>query len=177
MAEALPEGDMPPPNKVLQLEWLYMSFYSEDHVKYIESEQCHYNKTLESVAEYFENIYNLQVANGSLAKKHKGQIEYCAKCKLCHMLKKHYKAKLCCIAEQHCTSNGHSNGHNKTYRSQDYNWEGPNHSHCCPNYDKREKKQEDKLPSNCSDKAFKPCPTIKPSRSVTGTKKSRQASS
>jgi hypothetical protein len=37
MAEALPAvGDMQPPNKALQLEWLYMSFHSKDHAKYIE---------------------------------------------------------------------------------------------------------------------------------------------
>jgi hypothetical protein len=36
-AEALPAGDMHPPNKVLQLEWFYMPFHKEDRLKYIES--------------------------------------------------------------------------------------------------------------------------------------------
>jgi hypothetical protein len=37
MAEALPAGDMQLPNMVLQLEWFYMSFHSEDQAKYVES--------------------------------------------------------------------------------------------------------------------------------------------
>jgi hypothetical protein len=51
MAEALPAGDMQPPNKALQLEWFYMSFHSEGCAKYIESGRCLCNKTLELVAE------------------------------------------------------------------------------------------------------------------------------
>jgi hypothetical protein len=34
-AEALPAGDMHPPNKALQLEWFYMSFHKEDRSKYV----------------------------------------------------------------------------------------------------------------------------------------------
>jgi hypothetical protein len=37
MAEALPGGDMHPPNQALQLEWFYMSFHKEDRAKYVES--------------------------------------------------------------------------------------------------------------------------------------------
>jgi hypothetical protein len=37
MAEALPAGDMHPPNQALQLEWFYMSFNQEDRAKYVES--------------------------------------------------------------------------------------------------------------------------------------------
>jgi hypothetical protein len=48
MAEALPAGDMHPPNKALQLEWFYMSLDKEDRVKYIESSQHLSDKTLES---------------------------------------------------------------------------------------------------------------------------------
>jgi hypothetical protein len=69
MAEALPAGDMHPPNKVLQLEWFYVSFHKEDRAKYVKSGRHLSNEMLESVAEYFENIFNLQVADGSLAKK------------------------------------------------------------------------------------------------------------
>jgi hypothetical protein len=66
---------MHPPNKALQLEWFYMSFHKEDRAKYLESGRHLSNKTLESVAEYFENIFNLQVADDSLAKKLERQIE------------------------------------------------------------------------------------------------------
>jgi hypothetical protein len=77
MAEALPEGDTPPPTRRNNSSG-FMSFHSEDCAKYVESRQRLCNKTLESVAEYFENIYNSQVANGSLAKKSEHQVEYCA---------------------------------------------------------------------------------------------------
>ncbi len=68
MAEALPAGDMHPPNKVLQLEWFYMPFHKEDRAKYVKSSQGLSDKTLQSVAEYSKNIFDLQVADGSLAK-------------------------------------------------------------------------------------------------------------
>jgi hypothetical protein len=45
-----------------------MSFHKEDRAKYIKSGQRLSNETLESVAEYFKNIFNLEVADGSLAK-------------------------------------------------------------------------------------------------------------
>jgi hypothetical protein len=60
-----------------------MSFHSEHCAKYIESGQCLCNKTLKSVAEYFKNICNSQVADGSFTKKRKHQVEYHAKRKLC----------------------------------------------------------------------------------------------
>jgi hypothetical protein len=60
-AEALPAGDMHPPNQVLQLEWFYMSFHQEDRAKYVESGQRLIEETLESLAENYENIFNSQV--------------------------------------------------------------------------------------------------------------------
>ena len=36
-AEALPAGDTPKPNGALQVEWFYMSFHPEDHVRYHKS--------------------------------------------------------------------------------------------------------------------------------------------
>jgi hypothetical protein len=77
-----------------------MSFHSKDCTKYVESRQCLYNETLESVAEYFENIFNLQVADGSLMKIRMCQIKYQAKRKLLLTLEKHYKEKICRIADQ-----------------------------------------------------------------------------
>jgi hypothetical protein len=55
-AEALPAGDMHPPNKALQLEWFYMSFHKEDRAKYVKSSQRLSNEMLESVAESFKKI-------------------------------------------------------------------------------------------------------------------------
>ncbi len=101
IAEALPAGDMQPPNKALQLKLINMSFHSEDRAKYIESGQCLSNKMLESVAEYFKNIFNLQVADDLLAKKRKHKIEQCMRCKMRHKLHKRYNKKVRGVAEWH----------------------------------------------------------------------------
>ena len=53
-----------------------MSFHSEDCVKYLESGRHLMDEKLESAAKYFKHILNLQVAEGSLTKKHEHQIEY-----------------------------------------------------------------------------------------------------
>ncbi len=86
-AEALPAGDKQLPNKALQLKWFYMSFHSEDCVKYVESGQRLCDQMFESVAEYFENIFNLQVADVSLAKKCEHQIEHRVRHEMCHVLR------------------------------------------------------------------------------------------
>jgi hypothetical protein len=157
MAEALPAGDMHPPNKALQLEWFYMSFHSEDRVKYVKSGQRLSNKRLKSVAEYFKNIFNLQVADGSLAKKHEHQLEQCVRHNMSHELLKRYDEKVRRVMEQSHRGDGcHSRQGNKYYR-HDYKWQDCNDSGGPNNYDKRKKKQEDRTPSDRGDKAFKPC--------------------
>ena len=89
MAEALPAGDMHPPNQALQLEWFYMSFR-----KYVMSGQHLSNETLKSVAECFKNIFNLQVADGSLVKKCERQIKQRVRRKMRHKLHKRYNEKV-----------------------------------------------------------------------------------
>jgi hypothetical protein len=86
MAEALSTGDMHPPNQALQLEWFYMSFHQEDRAKYVESSRHLIEEMLESLAEYFKNIYNSQVADGSLHKKRKRQIKQCVRRDMRHEL-------------------------------------------------------------------------------------------
>jgi hypothetical protein len=145
---------MHPPNKVLQLEWFYMSFHSEDRVKYIKSGQRLSNKTLESVAEYFENSLNLQVADGSLAKKREREMH--------HNLRKRNNEKVRRVMEQHHGGDGcHSRQGNKYY-CDDYKWQDHNDSSRCNNYNKHKKKQEDRTSPDCGNKAFKPCSMHRP---------------
>ncbi len=99
-AEALPAGDMPAPNNALKIEWFYMSFHQEDRNRYLESGQRLCDKTLATVAKYFDNIFNLQMADGSLTKKREKQIEFCAKCKLRHKMAKRYNNKICHFVNQ-----------------------------------------------------------------------------
>jgi hypothetical protein len=157
MAEALPAGDMHPPNKALQLEWFYMSFHKEDREMYAKSVQCLRNEMLKSVAEYFKNIFNLQVADGSLAKKREHQIEQGVRRKMRHKLRKRFNEKVRRVTEQrHRGDDRHSRRGNKYYR-HDYKWQDRDNSSHCNNYNECKKKWENRTPSDCSDKAFKPC--------------------
>ncbi len=158
---------MQPPNKALQLKWFYMAFHSEDHAKYVKSGQCLCNKTLESVAEYFENIFNSQVARGSLAKKGKRQIEHCMKCKMHQALRRQFDENVRHIMEQCHGSDGCHSRQSKTYYCHNYKWKDRDHSDCHHNYNKSEKKQEDKTCSDCSYKAFKPSPMHRPKNNHT----------
>ena len=81
-AKALPAGNMPVPNDALKIEWFYMSFRQEDRTRYLESGRRLCNKTLATVTEYFDNIFNLQMADGSLTKKGENQSEFRAKSEL-----------------------------------------------------------------------------------------------
>ncbi len=91
---------MYPPNKALQLEWFYMSFDKEDRAKYIMSGQHLSDKTIKSVAEYLENIFNSQVAEGSLAKKHEHQIEQPVRHKMRHKLRKRFDEEVRRVTER-----------------------------------------------------------------------------
>jgi hypothetical protein len=53
-----------------------------------------------TVAEYFDNIFNSQMANGSLTKKREKQIEFRAKLELRHEMVKRYNDKICHFANQ-----------------------------------------------------------------------------
>jgi hypothetical protein len=162
MAEALATGDMQPPNKALQLNWFYMSFHAKDQAKYVKSGQRFSNKTLESVTDYFENIFNLQVADSSLAKKRERQIEQRVRCKMRHKLWKRFKEKVCIATEQHQGGDGCHNRQGNRYHGHDYKCQDHYDSGCCSNYDKCKKKQEDKTPSDHCNKTFKPCSTHGP---------------
>ncbi len=76
---------------------------------------------------------------------------------MCHKLRKQYDEKVCRVMEQrHRGDSRHSRWGNKYYH-HNYKWQDCNHSGCHSNYDKHKKKQEDRTPSDCGNKAFKPC--------------------
>jgi hypothetical protein len=112
-AEALPAGDMPAPNDALKIEWFYMSFHQEDRNRYIESGRRLCNETLATVAKYFDNIFNLQMADCSLTKKHEKQIKFRAKRELRHEMAKHYNNKICHFTNKRYGHNDrrHERGH------------------------------------------------------------------
>jgi hypothetical protein len=66
VASLLPKGNIPTPNKQLQVEWFYMTFHKSDHVEYVQSGCKLRNKTLQTVTEYFQSIHETCENNGSL---------------------------------------------------------------------------------------------------------------
>jgi hypothetical protein len=157
MAEALPAGDMHPPNQALQLEWFYMSFHKEDGAKYVESGRRLFEETLESLAKYFENIFNTQVADGSVVKKRKCQIEQRVRCEMHHKLCKRYDEKVRHMTEQRYGGDNRCNKWSETYRRFNFKWQDRGNSNRCDTYDKGNKKRDDKIPAEHNDKVFKPC--------------------
>jgi hypothetical protein len=71
-----------------------MSFHQEDRAKYVESGRHLIEEMLESLVEYYENIFNSQVADGSLAKKRECQIKQRIRCNMRHELRKKYNEKV-----------------------------------------------------------------------------------
>ncbi len=74
ISELLPAGDIPPPNAALQIEWFYMSFHCSDCSEYIRSGQKLMDKTLDSLTEYFEDIFKAKLSDGLLQLKREEQI-------------------------------------------------------------------------------------------------------
>ncbi len=82
VAGLLPKGNIPTPNKQLQVEWFYITFHKSDHVKYVQSGSKLSNKMLQNVAEYFQSIHKTHENNGSLTCHQIKKICVAAKCKL-----------------------------------------------------------------------------------------------
>jgi hypothetical protein len=162
MAEDLPAGDMHPPNQALQLEWFYMSFHTEDRAKYVESGRRLIEETLKSLAEYYENIFNTQVADGSLTKKRECQIKTCVKRNMCHELCKRFDEKVHHAAEKRYGGDNHCSRWPERNQRPNIKWQDCTNSDRCNTYDKRNKKQEDKIPAEHGNKAFKPCSVHEP---------------
>ena len=135
-----------------------MSFHQEDHNGSLESGQCLCDETLATVAKYFNNIFNSQMADGSLTKKREKQIEFRAKCKLRHEMAKRYNDKIRHFANQRYGRDDrrHERGHS---RHQAFDKSRP---YKCKDRDKSHYRRDDRthktLPKR-KDKAFEgqPC--------------------
>ncbi len=124
---------------------------------YVEGGQHLSNETLESLTEYFKNIFNLQVADDSLAKKCKRWIKQCVRRELRHEICKRYNEKVPHVMERRYKGDGCHNKQNNKYHRHNFKWQDRSNSNCCDTYNKRDKKQDEKTPPDCGDKAFKPC--------------------
>jgi hypothetical protein len=102
----LPEGDLPPPNAALQVEWFYMSFHCLDRTEYVRRGRKLSDEMLQTLAKYFESIFLAQISNDLIQKKHDKQLCSAAKRKLRHELEEPYREKLKRLLEsqEHCSS-------------------------------------------------------------------------
>jgi hypothetical protein len=66
VAGLLPKGNIPMPNKQLQVEWFYMTFHKSDRAEYVQSRCKLSDEMLQTVAEYFQSIQETCENNGSL---------------------------------------------------------------------------------------------------------------
>jgi hypothetical protein len=94
ITKLLPEGDHPPPNATLQVEWFYMSFHCLDCAEYVCSGRKLSDEMLQTLAEYFESIFLAHLSNGSIQRKYNEQLCFSAKRELCHKLEECYRKKL-----------------------------------------------------------------------------------
>jgi hypothetical protein len=78
----LPEGDIPMPNKQLQVEWLCMTFHKSDCAECVQSGCKLSNRKLQTVTEYFQSIHKTRENDGSLTRHQIKKIQAEAKCKL-----------------------------------------------------------------------------------------------
>jgi hypothetical protein len=134
-----------------------MSFHKKNRAKYVEGGRHLINEMLKSLAEYFENILNSQVAYGSLAKKRECQIKQRVRRKMRHELRKQYDEKFRHVIERHYGGDGRHNKQPDKYRCPNFKWQDHGNSNCCDTYNKCDKKWDYKIPPERDDKAFKPC--------------------
>jgi len=94
IVELMPTGNIPPPNKALQVEWFYMTFHKTDRSEYVRSGRQLEDKTIVLLAAFFKRLFNTRLLDGSLQKKREEQIRQSAQSKLRHDLEERYKHKL-----------------------------------------------------------------------------------
>ncbi len=107
----------------------------EDRAKYIESGRRLFEETLESLAKYFKNIFNTQVADGSLAKKRECQIKQRLRCKMRHELCKQYDEKVRHVTERRYGGDNRRNKRSEKYHPPNFKWRDSGNSNRLDTYD------------------------------------------
>jgi hypothetical protein len=90
----LPKGNIPMLNAQLQVEWFYMTLHKSDCMEYVQSGHKLSNKTLQTIAEYFQSIHKTRENYGSLMRHQIKKIQAKVKRKLCRKLEELYARKL-----------------------------------------------------------------------------------
>ena len=64
IAELLPKCNLKKPSTSLSVEWFYMTFHKSNRVEYVRFDRKLCKETLQTLAEYFELIYNSCLSEG-----------------------------------------------------------------------------------------------------------------
>ncbi len=96
----LPVGNIPMPNKQLQVEWFYITFDKSNRVEYKQSGCKLSNEMLQTIPEYFLSIHETHENNGSLMRHQIKKIHEEAKRKLCCKLEERYARKKCLLSNK-----------------------------------------------------------------------------
>ncbi len=151
----LPADDIKTPGASLQVEWLYMTFHKSDHAEYMQSGQKLRDKTLQTLAEYFQSVHETHENDGSL-QCHQGK-KICTEVKreLHHELEELYACKLRHLTNQHRSHRLHVRCNNGYHHQCNGQREYPK---LCDSGGCNNDKQDDKKgPPKHTDKDFKPC--------------------
>jgi hypothetical protein len=151
----LPKGNIPMPNKQLQVEWFNFTFHKSDCVEYVQSGRKLSNEMLQTVAEYFQSIHETCESNGSLTRHQIKKIWAEVKRKLCRKLEERLGHKQRLLSNQR-----------RGYRL--YDWcNGSHHRRQHGRCEQRklrnngsrgdDKRNGRKSPPERKDKDFKPC--------------------
>jgi len=94
VAELLPVADIVTPSAGLQVEWFYMTFHKTDQAEYVRSGRKLRDKTLQTLTEYFESIYDTCMNDGHYRRMQVEKVRFDAKCDMRHELEQRYARKL-----------------------------------------------------------------------------------
>ncbi len=135
MAEALPAGDIHPPNSGSTCPSTKRTGQSTSRAVNVLATRC-----LSLSQSTLRTFFNSQVADGSLVKKRECQIKQRMRRKVCHKLRQRFDEKVHGVMEQcHGGDDCHSRQGSKYY-GHNHKWQDWKDSGHCNNYDKRKKK-------------------------------------
>jgi hypothetical protein len=90
IAQMLPEGDIPNPKALLQVEWFNMTFHRSNRMEYLRSGRKLCDETLATLAAYLESGFDRRVADGTIRKLRDEQVCVKACNKYPHKLQARY---------------------------------------------------------------------------------------
>jgi Zn-finger protein len=160
VAELLPAGDIETPSASLQVEWFYMTFHKTDRAEYVRSGRKLRDETLQTLAEYFESIYDTRQNDGHYRRMQVEKVRSDAKREMRHELEQRYARKLKRFASERRTEKPYAmrgRGGNDHNRRSEYGRREIDNRDRRYNDKRNDKRSDDKKSPPEREKGFKPC--------------------